>query len=108
MAEITPLLVDQFSLNSRPMADGGFESPIVTDYQNTPTGTAWSFIGTTGVAHNGGTYTNHNPPAPGGSQVAFVKGHGSLWQNVSLPGGNYELTFYTAQRASGNGSGQRM
>jgi YD repeat-containing protein len=69
------MLVDSVTLNSWLVTNGSFELPSVPDYQVVPTGTgtAWSFSGTAGVAHNnGGTY---NPNTTAGSQATLNRGN---------------------------------
>ncbi len=105
------MLVDSVMLNNVLVANGSFESPIVGfgNYQDNPTGAAWSFAGTAGVAANGSTYTNNNPAAPAGTQVAFIRKYGSVSQSLSLTVyGTYKLDFKAAQRGSGNDSWQRL
>jgi RHS repeat-associated protein len=102
------VLVDSVTLNSTLVANGSFESPIVTDYQTDPSDTAWSYTGTAGIAANGGTYTSNNPNAPAGNQVAFVRNNGLLSQVWTAPAGTYTLNFMAAQRGSGNGSYQQL
>ena len=61
--------------NATLVTNGSFELPSVPDYQVVPTGTgtAWSFSGTAGVAHNnGGTY---NPNTTAGSQATLNRGN---------------------------------
>jgi RHS repeat-associated protein len=101
-------LVDSVALNTTLVANGSFESPSVTDYQTNPTGTAWSYTGSAGVAANGGTYTSGSPGAPAGTQVAFVRNDGLLTQLWSASAGTYTLSFKAAQHDSGNDSYQQL
>jgi hypothetical protein len=84
--------------------DPGFEQPPVgtgTDaYQYNPTGSWWDFSGTSGVAGNGSFFTEGNPDAPEGSQVAFLQGQGSISQLVDFAAGTYTLSLSAAQRAT--------
>jgi uncharacterized repeat protein (TIGR01451 family) len=85
--------------------DAGFESPVVGtgafgDYLYDPSGTAWTFSGTSGVAGNGSGFTAGNPPAPQGTQVGFLQNAGSISQAVTFAAGTYELTFSAAQRSN--------
>ena len=70
------------------LLDPGFEDPILgtggSAYQYDPTGTAWSFSGTAGVAGNGSGFTSGNPNAPQGSQVAFLQKTGTISQVVNF------------------------
>ena len=45
--------------------------------------------------------TRSNPPAPEGSEVAFVQNGGSLGQTANMAAGMYKLSFKVAQ-GSGN------
>lgn len=86
--------------SSGALADGGFESPVLTPgtYVLCPKGTSWTFGGTAGIASNGSSITVDNPPAPQGSQVGFLSGYGSGFsQTVSLSTGtNYTISFDAA------------
>ena len=68
--------------------DPGFEDPLqgtgTSAYQYRPTGSAWTFSGTAGVAGNGSGFTAGNPDAPQGSQVAFLQKTGSISQVVDF------------------------
>src|SRR5262245_6511337 len=81
-----------------PLHQGGFEVPDQGTgffaYHYTPSGSAWTFTGGTGLAGNGSGFTQLNPPAPQGDQVLFVQGgNGStVSQSFSVTGGRYRLT----------------
>lgn len=91
------VLLDAVTLNDAAVSNGSFESPTVSDYEEAPTDTSWSFVGHAGIAANGGTYTSSNPDAPDGTQVAYVKSNGLLRQTTSIPAGTYTLSFAAAQ-----------
>jgi YD repeat-containing protein len=59
-----------------PLDDSGFEVPVQSPggFTYAPTGSAWSFGPFAGVAANGSGFTVNNPPAPEGTQVAFLQG----------------------------------
>jgi hypothetical protein len=66
-----------------------------------PTGSAWTFSGTAGIAGNNSNFTTGNPPAPQGGQVAFLQKSGSISQTVTgWTAGSYVLTFDAAQRGN--------
>jgi hypothetical protein len=71
-----------------------------------PKDNIWSFGDTTGIAANGSDYTKQNPDAPEGIQVGFIQGHNnSISQNIQLTAGTiYQITFYSAQRATNTGT----
>jgi hypothetical protein len=100
-------LVDDVQLNGVQVTNGGFETPSVQNYQIAPTGSSWSYSGSSGIAANGGTMTSGNPPAPEGNQVAFIQNDGSLWQTATVAAGTYTLSFKAAQR-SGNETYQQL
>jgi RHS repeat-associated protein len=93
----------------QPLA-AGFEAPAVGTgsgaYQYNPSGTPWTYSSLSGVAGNGSGFTFTNPPAPEGSQVAFLQTTGTISQSVTLAAGTYALTFQAAQRASYQSSAQ--
>ena len=70
-------------------------------YQYRPTGSAWSFSGSAGLAGNGSNFTAGNPNAPQGSQVAFLQKTGSISQTVNFAAaGSYVINVSAAQRAN--------
>jgi hypothetical protein len=92
-------------VGSPTVGDAGFEQPNAgpvgawRSFIYDPTGTAWSFAGTAGVAANGSGFTDGNPPAPEGAQVAFLQETGSFSQRVAdWAAGSYAITFDAAQR----------
>ena len=89
------------ALSSGNFADPSFESPNVgSSFQNDPAASPWTFSGNAGVTGNSSTLTSSNPPAPQGSQAAFLEDTGSISQTVSLAAGTYALMFEAAQSAS--------
>jgi Protein of unknown function (DUF642) len=90
------------------VVDGGFETPSQSSQGFTyrPSGSAWTFTGTTGLTANGSGFTNGNPAAPQGSQVAFLQGsNGRISQNVmSWTAGRYTIQFKSAKRGNYGGS----
>ncbi|HEX5272734.1 MAG TPA: DUF642 domain-containing protein, partial [Gemmataceae bacterium] len=93
-------------------SDPGFESPSVgsgsSAYVYRPASSAWAFVGNAGLAGNGSAFTGGNPPAPEGTQVAFLQGSSSsISQSVTLAANTiYTISFRAAQRAGGNTSTQ--
>ena len=75
---------------------GGNYSSFLPD----PTGSAWTFASSAGVAANGSGYTD-GTTTPGGGQVAFLQEHGSFSQTVDgWAAGTYQISFQAAQRVS--------
>jgi len=94
-----------------PIGDPGFEQVVVGagNYQYDPTGSPWAFTGSTGISGNNSAFTSGNPPAPQGTQVAFLQGTGSFAQTVSgWAAGSYVLTFDAAQRGNHQASQQNF
>jgi RHS repeat-associated protein len=93
----------------QPLA-AGFETPAVGTgsgaYQYNPGGTPWTYSSLSGVAGNGSGFTFTNPPAPEGTQVAFLQTTGTISQTVTLAAGTYALSFKAAQRGSFQSSAQ--
>jgi hypothetical protein len=87
---------------------GGFETPVVGDGNSpyNPSGSAWTFAGTSGLSGNGSAFTGGNPNAPEGSQVAFLQRKGVISQAANFTAGTYTLTFLAAQRANHQDSSQ--
>ncbi|MGA7501701.1 MAG: hypothetical protein WBX00_33630, partial [Isosphaeraceae bacterium] len=104
--------VDAVALvNVSQIADPGFEQVVVGtgQFQYRPTGSPWTFSGTAGLAGNDSGFTSGNPPAPEGSQVAFLQGTGSFTQSVTgWAAGSYVLTFDAAQRGTSPASQQNF
>src|SRR5207244_6981023 len=80
--------------------DNNFAAPALAAhaYKYNPTGTAWAFSPTSGVAGNGSGFTSGNPVAPDGTQVGFLQKTGSISQSVYLTPGSYSISFLAAQR----------
>ena len=92
-----------------PPADRGFEQVSVGagQYRYHPTGSPWAFADDAGIAANGSGFTAGNPPAPEGTQVAFLQKTGSFSQAVAgWAAGSYRLTFRAAQRGNNGTSRQ--
>ena len=82
------------------IGDPGF-GQVVVGYQYDPTGSPWAFSGSSGISGNNSGFTSGNPPAPQGSQVAFLQETGSFTQTVAdWAAGSYVLTFDAAQRGN--------
>jgi hypothetical protein len=85
------------------LGDSGFESASTpgVGYVYNPTGSAWTFTGSSGVSANNTGFTSGNPNAPQGSQVAFLQYNGSFSQSVAgWAAGNYTIAFQAAQRGN--------
>src|SRR4051812_844212 len=72
--------------------DPGFEQVRVGDgkYQYRPTGSPWIFAGNSGITSNNSGFTWGNPPAPQGTQVAFLQKVGGFYQFIN----NWSPGFY--------------
>ena len=96
---------------SATFGDSSFEDPSAgTGYfafVYAPQGTPWTYSGLAGVTANNSAFTNANPNAPQGRQVAFLQNQGSISQTISgLTAGTYHVNFAMARRASWTGSAQ--
>ncbi len=102
--------VDLVSVTSlATIGDAGFEQVQVGagQFRYLPTGSPWTFTGSSGISANNSGFTSGNPPAPQGQQVAFLQETGSFSQAV--PGwasGSYTLSFDAAQRGNYQASKQ--
>ena len=87
------------------VGDAGFEQvPVGGGYAYDPSGSAWAFSNASGVTGNGSGFTSGNPPAPQGTQVAFLQGTGSFSQSVSgWAAGSYTISFDAALRGNYGG-----
>ena len=95
------------SNNAPVLGDAGLETPVLAAGSAVadPSGTPWTFAGSSGIAANGSAYTSSNPTAPEGSQVAFLEQQGSFTQSpTGWLAGSYQITFSAAQRGSVNPS----
>ena len=95
------------------IVNAGFETPKFTFYQYSPAGAGWIFSAKSGangsgISANASDFTNANPPAPEGTQVAVLQGTGSISQTVNsfTPGNRYRVDFAAAQRGSANSAGK--
>jgi hypothetical protein len=103
-------LIDNVRLNEVPglfnqPQDPGFEKPSVgtgtyDSFQYQPSGSPWSFSQYAGVSGNGSGFTDGNPNAPDGAQVAFLQGPSSVSQAVTFTAGTYSVSFRAAQRGN--------
>jgi hypothetical protein len=92
------------SFPSDQIVDRGFEHLQVGNgnFESDPSDPPWSFANSAGIAANGSGYTGGNPPAPDGTQVAYLQEKGSsICQSVVWAAGSYQLSFEAAQRMRG-------
>ena len=85
------------------LTNGGFESPnLAGGFQYAPTGATWVFSGAAGISGNGSAFTNANPAAPDGTQVALLQNSNSqIAQTVNIPAaGSYTVSLRAAQRGN--------
>ena len=105
---LIPALIGQSAPPTTPtVGDSGFETvPVGSgNYSYGPTGSNWTFSGSTGVSGNNSAFTSGNPAAPQGGQVAFLQQTGSFSQSVAnWAAGSYQVSLLAAQRANGNSS----
>jgi hypothetical protein len=93
-------------------ANRGFETPATSSFLYNPSGGSWTFSGTSGngsgVAVNNSGFTQANPNAPEGVQVAFLQGSAIISQALSgfIPGKTYVIAFSGAQRTRATQLGQ--
>ncbi len=89
--------------SSAAVSDSGFETPSVSSAtggsSSDPTGSPWTFSGTSGIAGNSSSLTTGNPNAPEGIQLAYLQGTGSMSQSIAFQAGTYVVTFDAAQSA---------
>ena len=99
----TPSTVTSENPSTSSIGDPGFEQVVVGagHFQYDPTGSPWAFSGSSGISGNNSGFTSGNPPAPQGSQVAFLQETGSFTQTVAdWAAGFYVLTFDAAGRGN--------
>ncbi len=86
------------------VVNNSFEVPFVGPgaFSYTPVAPGWTFDAGSGISGNGSAFTSGNPPAPSGSQVAFIQSTGSIQQAITgtQGGNNYRVSFFVAQRAN--------
>ncbi len=98
------------------LADPSFEELAVgpvnvwDSFRYRPTGSSWTFQNNAGLAANGSGFTNANPNAPQGQQVAFLQdANASASQNLVVStGGWYRVSFQAALRANNNPQSVRV
>jgi hypothetical protein len=91
------------------IGDAGFENESVGagQYLYDPTGSSWTFTGASGLSGNSSGFTESNPAAPQGVQVAVIQYQGSFSQSVAnWTAGTYTLSFDVAQRGIWNVSAE--
>ncbi len=94
------MTVTLLTVNS--VSDGSFEAPALPtqQYVVAPTSTPWQFTGVSGVSRNKSAFTDGDPNAPNGAQVAFIQDNASISQTVDLDAGVYSLSMLAAQRVN--------
>jgi hypothetical protein len=110
-AFIDQVAVNQPALqNVAGIKDPDFSSPGVglgsPAFQYRPAGSPWTFSGGAGLTGNGSLFTAGNPPAPQGTQVAFLQNTGQVSQSIDLSAGTYAINLSAAQRANSQASRQ--
>jgi lysophospholipase L1-like esterase len=86
------------ALFTPPFANGSFEATRVNGYAAQPSGTGWTFSGSTGIQANGSVWGA--PAAPDGTQTAYLQTSGSIDQSFNVAtAGTYQIAFKAAQRA---------
>jgi hypothetical protein len=94
------------------IANSGFEAPVTSSFIYNPGGNQWRFSGSpgngSGVTANNSGFTQANPTAPEGRQVAFLQGSAIITQGLTgfIPKKGYRLTFSAAQRNRSTQLGQ--
>jgi alpha-L-rhamnosidase len=96
---------DSSEVSAEPLIviNSDFETPSTTSFIYNPTGGTWQFDTESGVTVNDSLFTNGNPVAPAGSQVAFLQRLGVISQTLTglVPGITYDIIYQAAQRATG-------
>jgi hypothetical protein len=92
------IIVTNFSFETPLLSVGGFQ------YNPSGVGVGWSFVGDSGISHNGGPFFAGT--APNGVQAGFLQATptdtvGAFSQSISglTIGDNYSITFFTAERS---------
>jgi len=77
--------------------NGGFESPVISNFIPNLAAPGWSFIGdSASIASNGSDFGNMD--APEVTQAAILQMEGIISQTVYLSAGTYNIRFYAVQR----------
>jgi hypothetical protein len=89
-------------------SSAGFQFPVLPSgtFQYYPTGSPWTFNGSSGLATSGSAFTSGNPTPPAGNQVAFIQATSSISESVAFLAGTYDISFSAAQRANSQASAQ--
>jgi len=103
---VTPVNDAPVILTPVDLPDGGFETPNISGYvynSAVPVG-PWTFTGRAGLSDNGTAFTNGNPAAPEGAQVAFLQHSGGtqglISRSFDAQSGSYVLSFDAARRGN--------
>ncbi|QOV91287.1 hypothetical protein [Humisphaera borealis] len=89
------------------ITDPGFESPSLPGtFQYNPPNPGWTFLVGGGISGNGSSFTASNPPAPEGTQVAFLQvANAVVSQSITgWSSGTYRVSFQAAARAGLGGT----
>jgi serine/threonine-protein kinase len=93
-----------FNPSGSPWTFSGSKLTWVNGKQCNPDGSVYT--GASGLSRNNTLFTSGNPPAPEGTQVAFLHMQCSMSQAVNFSGGSYTLSFQAAQRVKFQDSSQ--
>jgi hypothetical protein len=99
------LLPTAYFVQGQTIAEPGFETPALGhgNFQYGVPGSAWTFAGGSGLSANGSGFTRANPPAPQGSQVAFLQASNSRASQTiaGWAAGDYQFSVQACQRHYG-------
>jgi hypothetical protein len=101
MKRLFLLLLLAATAQAQTVTDPGFEVPAqgYARFAYAPAGSAWTFSGGAGLAGNASGFTQGNPVAPEGNQVAFLQATGAVSQTINFPAaGSFIVTVQAAQR----------
>jgi hypothetical protein len=102
------VFVDQVTVNRQlaGLNDADFELPALpaNAFQYRPTGSPWSFTGSSGISRNNSAFTAGNPGAPQGNQVLLLQQLGSASQNATFAAGSYSISLSAARRGNQSGT----
>lgn len=108
---IDRVTISEITAPAPSIPNSGFEMPGVGAnsfyaFAYAPSGASWTFIGNAGISGNGSGFTESNPNAPEGGQVAFLQMTGTITQSMTLPAGTFRIALKAAQRVNYQSSSQ--
>lgn len=106
LVALTALLAAPWARGQVTVANGGFETPTVSNFFYKPSGAGWTFSNTAGISNGSINGAGFGVVGSHAGQFAFIQwtGGSSMSQDITFPSaGNYTLSYLVAGRDPASG-----